>query len=172
MRRLLAVAALAAVALLGACGGGDKSTTASPSDATTPGPASTSSMLPEATGQTYLAIVGPANAARDKANAKMKALPENPTSDQVADIVEPLIPIFADVENNLLRANWPAKVLPDIKSLVTASGQLRALFGSSRGQSIFSYGSFSTALTKAYGEFGSASQIVRADLGLPPPAGG
>src|SRR5260370_34921639 len=70
--------------------------------------------------QQYLQIVTPANAALAVAKPKLDTLPPSATGADGAKILAPYLAASQAMDEALLRAPWPANVLPHIQALLTA----------------------------------------------------
>jgi hypothetical protein len=118
--------------------------------------------------QTYLTIVGPANIAIDTFSKKANRWTDQTTSAQAAKDAAPLIPVIDAVTNELLRVQWPAATQPDVKELArdwaTVNGDLASLSSVDALSASDWARQFTSDITKASAD----SNIVRADLGLPP----
>ncbi len=157
---IISAAAAGPLALaLAACGSGQPSTS---SAAGGPGPspaaASTAPASPLVTVNykaQYLRIVTPANDAIDTLKSSTGVSQLQARANAVAQA-------FQTADDQLLRAQWPASVTPDIRAMVLADGpvivDLRDLINT------YESGTLQTAL----GSSTAAAQVVRADLGLPP----
>jgi hypothetical protein len=117
----------------------------------------------------YLAIVAPANAALRTWRAALDKLGNDPAASDVARVTAPLITAYESTDNALLRAQWPANAEADIKNLVTTDGTLTGDLNAAGGQNVFSAASWESQVASDGGKAGAAANIVRADLGLPPP---
>jgi hypothetical protein len=133
---------------------------------TTVAPATTRSL--DDYGEEYLRIIKPANDALDEWTRKAKAYTDDTTADEIATDTEPVAAAIEEADNELLRADWPQDVSPDVKAFVTANGALIGDFRSVGSQTIFTVSDWVTQLSKDAGTSHSAASIVRADLGLPP----
>jgi hypothetical protein len=115
-------------------------------------------------GQQYLADIAPLNAAvtafKGDTNDDLSA---------IAGEVAPIVSAAQTFESTILRQQWPSNTRADIKTLATEVGTFESdvsNFGSSSASDI---SSAEQTMVQADGTFGADSNIVRADLGLPPP---
>ena len=118
--------------------------------------------------QQYLQIVTPANAALAVAKPKLNTLPASATGADVARILAPYLAASQAMDEALLRAPWPANVLPDVRALVTADKVLEAQLETAGAQTALSLAGWENTLAQDMGALNAAVAVVRADLGLPP----
>ena len=118
--------------------------------------------------QQYLRIITPANVALAVAKPKLDALPPSATGADVAKILAPYLAASQAMDEALLRAPWPANVLPDIRALVTADKVLEAQLQSADAQTALSLAGWENTLAQDMGALNAAVSVVRADQGLPP----
>jgi hypothetical protein len=115
---------------------------------------------------TYLAIVAPVNRAIDRwdaSNAPTK------TTGQTARVDSPLIAAITRADNRLLRVHWSPRAAADIRSMVKADGAVIAdLAIDIQGVQAFSVDDLDSRFVRDLQQVGTAANIVRADLGLPP----
>jgi hypothetical protein len=97
----------------------------------------------------------------------VQALPNNAN----VDVTEATSAITA-ADNALLRASWPANVVPDIKSMTVVDAALIADLEQVNNQTALSEGGYMNQLQADESKASAAANIVRADLGLPPPSTG
>jgi hypothetical protein len=139
LRRALVLLPIVAIAVVAttACGGGSSESNASVTTAstTTVAPATTRSL--DDYGEEYLRIIKPANDALDEWTRKAKAYTDDTTADEIATDTEPVAAAIEEADNELLRADWPQDVSPDVKAFVTANGALIGDFRSVGSQTIF-----------------------------------
>jgi|SRR5579871_805310 len=119
--------------------------------------------------QQYLAIVKPANDAEAAAIKALKALPDTATAAQVAAAFAPAAQAFEKCDNALLRAQWPPNVEGDVKAMVTTNGALIGDINALSAQTSLSISAWATTFQSDGAKSSAAANVVRADLGLPPP---
>lgn len=158
---------LVVIILLAACGASKAAPApAAPVASVSSGHDTTTTSTPAVNyGQQYLAIVGPANAAGNAA-----VIPDNPTGARLAQVFAPVIAAYQKADDALLRAQWPAGAQADIKAMVTADGAVIGDMNAAAGQNALSAASWETQLSSDGAKAKAAANVVRADLGLPPPA--
>jgi len=159
-------------AVLAACGGSTKGTSApatSSTVVTTTTVARTTTSAPVDYGKTYLALAKPLNAAGGAFNAAIGKLGSNPTSASVQTVCTPFADALTTFDSKVLRVNWPASAATDVKALVTADGALVGDLSSAQSQTVLSASSWESALSSDASKSSTAANIVRADLGLGPP---
>ncbi len=161
MRRLIA---LATVAALAACSSGSSK---SAPETTTEAPQTTATR-PIDYGAQYIRLTAAANKAGETFNASTAALPDSATIDDLARLAAPVAKAFDDLDQALLRAQWPPEARQDIKNLVAANAVLIADLENVKSQTLDSIQTWKDQLTQAIGRTKGQVDIVRADLGLPP----
>ena len=160
----IAVAAIVVSMTLTGCGGGGHSeNTAHPTTPTTSGTSSRDEL-----GQKYLEIVAPGNQAIETFKQKTDAYSDSTTADQVAADAAPVVSAIDEVDNALLRVDWPATIATDVKALVTADGALKGDLNSVGSLNALSISAWSASSHKTPVEKAQLQNIVRADLGLTP----
>ena len=115
-------------------------------------------------GQQYLADIAPLNAAvaafKADTNTDLSALPGE---------VAPIVSAAQTFESTILRQQWPSNTKADIKTLATEVGTFESDVSNFGSSSALDISSAEQTMVQADGTFGADSNIVRADLGLPPP---
>jgi hypothetical protein len=115
-------------------------------------------------GQQYLALAAASNVVLDTFNAKSKALGSYPSTAQIQAISTPLAVANQTFDNAVLRLAWPASMVADVHALVAAdSPEISDLNNAAATQAWFDQ------LNRDANGASSAANIVRSDLGLPPP---
>ena len=109
------------------------------------------------------------NSASDAFQAAAGKLGNVATAAEVQQIVTPFANALTTFDSHLLKANWPPAVATDVIGLVTAEGAEIGDLDSAWSQNILSEASWKSALTGDAAKGGTAADIVRADLGPPPP---
>jgi hypothetical protein len=118
--------------------------------------------------QQYLALVGPYNAALNTFNGKLAHTASNASPSQLQTISTPLANALQQFDSAVLRAPWPPGVLTDVHALTTSDApQLSDLENAGSPSAVMWYSQFQRDTTAA----AAAANVVRADLGLPPPPG-
>ena len=167
--RIAAATAVALTLLTTACGGSPK---AAPASQPVSAPAASAAPSPEALSQkqqadAYLKAVNPANTALTTFKSKIN---DNSTAAQVAAAAKPLIAAITQANQDLARVQWTGQAVTDIRTLITADGQLAGDLRSVEQQNAFSLLAFLNQISRDGAALGSAVTIIRADLGLPPSA--
>ena len=163
MNRSLYAVPVLALALVG-CSTSKASPAAAPSQ-TPPATSSPAAVVSPAASATplsfyaaqYLRLIKPAN---DALNA-LQALPSTSTDADYGAAAAKIAPVYQAVDAALLRAQWPANVMVDIKALVTADGAVIGDLSNLTASTV-------DTMVRDSGTASAQSNIVRADLGLPP----
>ena len=117
--------------------------------------------------QTYLRIIRPANSALARFDAKAQRWDYGTAGPAAAEDAAPAIAAVKEADVELLRTHWPSPVARDIHALVRADdaliGVMRAVATLTDAASLDWANHFAQALARA----SAASNVVRADLGLP-----
>jgi hypothetical protein len=119
--------------------------------------------------QTYLSILGPVYDERDRFIGKASRWDTNTTADDIAKDAAPMIAAMRKADDKLLGVHWPPDTAADVKELVqaeeAAGRDLGAVADVTDEQSTADW-------FQHYQEDGAkvsaATDVVRADLGLPP----
>jgi hypothetical protein len=114
----------------------------------------------------YLKVIAPANAAVAVFRAQEQALPSSATGPAAAKIADPLAAAIRDSDRKLLRASWPANVLPDIKRFTTAASLVVRDLEQVATKQPFTVTAWKSQLDKDERKLLGRASIVRADLGL------
>ena len=118
----------------------------------------------------YLRLVTPMNSALDVLSRKLQKLTTaSPTSDFVTAST-PFSKAVQKFDSDILRAEWPTGVTADIHSLATSDGPLVADLNSAWHVNSLTALDWSSSLTSDLTKSSLAANIVRSDLGLPPPS--
>jgi hypothetical protein len=123
----------------------------------------TTSRASYATGHDYLQLVAPFNAVLDRFKAAAKDDTDSTSTKQIAKEAAPVTAALRTFDNAMLRANWSPRVRADVRAMVRAD----AGFQSDLEQ--LAYTRDWAGLTRDAEASSSAANVVRADLGLPPP---
>lgn len=166
------VVVLALGVVIAACGGTSKTasfpSTSSSVVATTTESTTTSIRVDYAA--IYLGLVKPINAATDAFSAALLNLGNEATATKVQAAATPFADALTVFDSKVLRVAWPAPTAADVKGLVTVDGALIDDLESARDQtSVSAATSWSATLNGDETKASTASNIVRAGLGLPPP---
>jgi hypothetical protein len=169
LARVSTLALLLLIPTLVGCGSsGGKKASRGTSVAITNG-AATTSTTPELheLAQTFLRIVGPANAAITTFGKKAKRWTTKTTYGQAVNDAAPLIAALEKTDNALLRVHWPSSIAVDVKALVTGDG---AVIGDLKALDSLTFRPrvWVKQFPQDVGKLSSAAHLVRADLGLPP----
>ena len=174
MKKVVVLAVLVAVAVAGCGTSGNASSSApavsSSEQAVTSSTSSAPTSISKAqAGQTYLADIGPANAALNALVAHAHTWTDATTSTQAAADVQPVTPALDKLRNQLLSLaqQYPAAA-SDIKSLVTAYTPLEGDLQLLATVNAFSVSSWLQQFARDASNTKAAAAIVRSDLGLPP----
>jgi hypothetical protein len=163
---------MACALLMAACGGSASATANTPSAAASAPRPSATAIVPtpsptpdiHALGQQYLALATPVNSAVDTFNVKNNALGSHFSVAQIQAISTPLANAYQIFDNAVLRLAWPASLLADLHAMVAAdSPEISDLQHAATTQAWFDQ------LARDATASSSAANVVRSDLGLPPP---
>jgi hypothetical protein len=168
MLKFFVIGGIAAAVLIGGGIAAISGATNSPKAATDP---VTATRSPADPASTYLAIIEPANAELSRFGAKAKGWTSQTTGAQAASDAQPAIAAVREAVNELLRVNWPAPTATDIRAQARAFGALTGDLAALVGVTPLSSGSWVNQYAQDAGSASTASDIVRADLGLPPSRG-
>jgi hypothetical protein len=117
----------------------------------------------KAAAKQYLADVAPYNAANDAFYNAWKGVTQ---ASQLEGIVSPFLAASQTFDSLILRQKWPASDRQDVKALVAADeGDL----GSLEGANVSDISTIDGNLSRDANASGSDANILRSDLGLPPP---
>ncbi len=155
-----------AVLMLASCGGsgGEQTTTVLPAQLqTTTKPTTTSKATSYATGRDYLRLVARFNAALAHFQAEAKDDTDSTSTKQIAKEAAPVTAALRAFDNAALRANWPPSVRADVRALIRADAGFRSDLEQ------LAYTRDWSGLTRDAEASSAAANVVRADLGLPPP---
>lgn len=108
----------------------------------------------------YLTLIAPVNTAITTWQAQLKAHPSW-TAQQASTAAAPIVTALSTFDSKVLRVSWPATVRPDVVTLVRDDASMAAALSSPLGLIGF---------TSAAARTGADANVVRADLGLPPPS--
>jgi hypothetical protein len=125
----------------------------------------------DASSSTYLAIIQPANDALINFGAKARGWNSETTGAQAASDAQPASAAVREAVNKLLRVNWPAPTAADIRAQARAFGAVTGDLAALVGVTPLSSGAWIAQYGQDAGAASAASDIVRADLGLPPSHG-
>jgi hypothetical protein len=117
-------------------------------------------------GQAFLSLEAPYHAALVTLNNHMDG--GVASNKALAACTAPVATALQQLDSSLLRLPWPNEILPDVHSLVTAHGVLLGDLENAMNET-----DFTTWLSQTQTDVsktGSASQILLADLHLPPPS--
>ena len=115
-------------------------------------------------GGQYLALIAPVGHA-------IGALRRVPSNQNVpAAVISSFETAFNNFNSAILRDRWPANAQADIKDLVRADGPLLADVAQINNQTSATTAAFANQLSRDVNAWSVAVNIVRADLGLPPPS--
>lgn len=120
-----------------------------------------------AAGKQFLADIAPYNAADDTFSAKSKSVTQY---SQLASLVAPVVASLQSFDAVALRQQWPAGVKQDIKTMVTADGAYEGDLSALGNADAANISSVEASVTKDGNTSAADSNIVRSDLGLPPPS--
>jgi len=164
--------AIAFGVVLAACSGSTKTSNSPATSATV----ATTTMIALTTtsaktnyGRIYLGLVAPVNAATDTFDVAGTKLGNNPTAAAVQQIATPFAAALTAFDSKVLRVKWPASVASDVKGVVLADGAFIGDLDSASAQNAVTAASWVSAISADGEKASTASNIVRADLGLPPP---
>lgn len=176
MKALVAAFAAGSCIALTACGQNSAAKATAPTTTTPSTATASTSSTPAPTvdyAAQYLRLVAPPNAAADVLGDTLDALAKRKAGN--AAYIPPFTTYAAALQtwnNVLLRSPWPEKVLPDVKALVGANADEIAAVNNLITAATTNRGDFQ-GLFNAWGAAGTkgstAANVVRADLGLPPP---
>jgi hypothetical protein len=165
---VLALVTVVVVALLAGCGGGSKSAVTQTQAATTPAAQSTPTRRELA--HTYLSIIRPTYDARDHFIEQASRWNDKTTGDDIAKDAAPMIATVREADDKLLRVNWPPEIAVDVKELVRAEEAAARDLGATANVR-----ADARSITDWYKQYkldgakvAAATNVVRADLGLPP----
>jgi hypothetical protein len=136
-----------------------------PATTTTAAPATTSE---SAAAQQYLADIAPYNAAVSTAQTALNSATE---MSQLPAIIGPAVTAMQNADNLLLRQQWPAGVRQDIKTKVAADGAVIGDLTSLETANASDASSIEANIGRDANASAADANIVRSDLGLPPPPG-
>jgi hypothetical protein len=156
----LATASIAAALLATGCGGGEKKIVIV--DAQKTAPASTAPTKAEF-GQRYLELVAPLNAAIDTLRNRTKGYNDSTPASRIRADAALATAALEHFDNAILRADWPSAVKADVRALVRTDAALQSDLEQIADTDDW------TQLTRDAEASSSAANVVRADLGLPPP---
>jgi hypothetical protein len=166
MFKFLVIGGIAAACLIGggiaAISGGTNSSKAAVD------PVVSQTRSTDASSSTYLAIIQPANDALINFGAKARGWNSETTGAQAASDAQPAIAAVREAVNKLLRVNWPGPTAADIKAQARAFGAVTGDLAALAGVTPLSSGAWVAQYGQDAGAASAASDIVRADLGLPP----
>jgi hypothetical protein len=114
----------------------------------------------------YLADIKPVNAVGDLVNPAVKAAT---TAAGQAKAVAPWLAIVVKFDSLVLRQQWPTGVKGDIRALVVDDAAVIGDYQALSSASPLNISSLDASLSRDNQADTTASNIVRADLGLPPP---
>ena len=164
----MAIAAGAAIALVG-CGGTTKTVTQTAPATQTTQTAPTTAMTRAQAGQAYVSAVAAVNAAGNAFNAKTQSYTDSTTGDQVTADAQPFIHALTALNAKLLSiANAYPPAAADLKALVTAYNPVIGDLQSASATNAFNASSWAQQLVADLSKTKAAVAIVRSDLGLPP----
>jgi hypothetical protein len=157
----------ALAALLAACGGSPSAPATSPTaTATTRTPTPVPTPNIPALAQQYLALVAPYNSAVGTFQIKYNALPNSPSMSQLNAICSPMATALQTYIDGVLRLPLPASILPDAHALATMAGTVEADLNNVGNPTV---NAWSTKLLQDFSQASTAANVLRSDLGLPPP---
>jgi hypothetical protein len=120
-----------------------------------------------AAGKQYLADIAPANAAANTAHNQANGAT---TVADLAKAVAPVIITYNKFDSLLLRQKWPNGVKTDIHTLVVADSAYIGDLNAVSNASALNLSALGATISRDGQITEADSNIVRADLGLPPPA--
>jgi hypothetical protein len=176
--RTIATACLAGLVLAGCSSGASSSPTTVPTrksaPTTTAPPATTTTISVAQAGAAYLAIAAPADAALATFDTQAGEWTDSTTNSEAEADAQPAIAALHTLVSALTNGQWPAVATADIHTMI---GDVAALIGDLQGLSsvnLTNASGFTATVQRDAATLGSAVDLVRHDLGLPPatPAGG
>jgi hypothetical protein len=116
--------------------------------------------------QQYLADVAPFNAAVNTYTASFNSSTQY---SQLPALVTPLVTALQTFDSLVLRQQWPASVKQDIKTMVAADGVYQGDLQSLESANALNISTIDASVSRDANASTEDSNIVRSDLGLPPP---
>jgi hypothetical protein len=170
-RAPIAVAAAVAVA---ACGSTVKNTAksspATGAAAIAPQSATSSPSAPTF-GQTYLAIITPANQAAQAFSRKVATWTDATKSSQAEADAQPLIAALHTTQDKLLAVTWPESARSDIRAVISDVGPIVRDLQDLFHVNAFNASSWESIFERDFSVLSTASELVRYDLGHPAATG-
>jgi hypothetical protein len=123
-------------------------------------------MTEKAAAKQYLADVAPYNAANDAFSNASKGVTQ---SSQLEGVVAPLLAALQTFDSLILRQMWPASDRQDVKALVAAGGLVAGDLSSLEAANGLDISTIEANLSRDGNASSSDANILRSDLGLPPP---
>lgn len=166
MRFAVIACASTLVGVLASCGSSSVSTPTSFAPQT---PAASPTISAAEYEQQYLTIVAPYNAALTAFNVHMKpydGTANYPSETDLQSWCTPFAAAVTDFDNLLLRSPWPPDAVADIHALATADAPELADLNNCGSPNELTW---FTQFDKDDQSSSTAANVVRADLGLPPP---
>lgn len=111
-------------------------------------------------------MVAPYNVAIDKFYALYNKLPKYPSLKQLEAICIPMATAAQAYIDGVLRIPWQPSMLADVHALATAAGLFNADLNNTGNPNVSAW---STKLLQDNSTASTAANVLRADLGLPPP---
>jgi len=118
-------------------------------------------------GQQYLTLIAPVNSAGDQAKQSLNAFGSTFTGADVAKAVAPYVTALQTFNSAVIRVSWPAKVEPDIRALVAADAVVIGDLNGASTLTALNASQWVQQLNVDASKSRTASDVVRADLGLP-----
>lgn len=168
VKKLTAAVAFPLLFTVAGCGGGSAKTAAPPAAASpvaaSPAP-SPAGMSQKQQADAYLAAVAPGNAAIRTFSAKV-----NDTTPNAITIAEAakLSAAIRQMGDRLARIAFTGQAVTDVRQMIAADSAMAGDLDAISNQTAFSFSQFYSTLSRDVSSVGSASTIIRADLGLPP----
>ena len=160
------------------CGSDDKPELAAASATTVSSAATPTTVSIADLARQYLEAVAPGNEASKRFDAQREAIAANAASfsnagqvaDRFADAAEPFAAVLEQDTNRLARLPWLDSMRGHVDALVTARTAVVGTLRSARSARTYdSYSAMFDRVTAGFSAASAASNLLRADLGLPPP---
>lgn len=119
----------------------------------------------------YLTIADPYNKVAAEALPAMETWaytgPNSLTA--FASLADPLIEALQTFDNRMLRSSWPADVTQDVKTHAAAAADVIGILSAATDQNELTIDGWLRSIPTAASRMSTAANIIRSDLGLPPP---
>lgn len=127
-----------------------------------------STITVKAAGRQYLALVNPVNTTIATFVSQANGWSDSTTDAQAEADAQPVIKDLQNLQTGLLRDRWPSVARNDIKALVQSIAPLVGDLEGLASLNLLSASSWETTFERDASSTGTAANIVRSDLGLPP----